>query len=599
MALTTTLGRLLLNDALPSSHQVTGNTTKKQLNTMMADLARQNPRQYVQAISDLKRVGDAVATDEGLTVGLDDIEPDYTTRDKILEPALTQIKRTRDPKKRVALIEQTQQKLLDTLQKHPGQGTAMTYSGARGKPGQYLRTVSSPVATVDDQNQTVPWVISKSYAEGLKSPDAWIAMAEARRNAVESNISVSAPGEVNKLLIGNMSDQLITMPDCGTTNGVPMRADDPHVLDRYLAQSVDGVSAGTVLTGQTIARLKDKSIVVRSPMTCEAPGGICQKCYGLTTRGQVPHVGFNVGMIAAHAMGEPLTQMTLSAKHATRTSGAQKAVLSGLTGFKQLTEIPQSFFNKATLASRQGNVTAVKTAPQGGHYVHVDDQEHYVPPQLGVRVRKGMKVEPGDALSDGIPKPDEVVRYKGLGAGRRYLVDQLHGIYDRQGIDLDKRHLELLAKTDLNYVRIMDQDSEDLGVMRGDVIDYNRFRTAVAKQAKRVPVNQAVGETLGDNALHHTVGTRVTPTIAAELSKRGVKQVSVAPRIPIHEPIMKPISRTPLLHPDWLAKLGHRNLKNVLLEGAAFGELSEVHGRHPVPAFVFGEEFGAGPRGRY
>jgi DNA-directed RNA polymerase subunit beta' len=595
------MGRLLLNDVLPSSHHISSNTSKKQLNTMMADLARKDPHRYAQTIGDLKRVGDAVATDEGLTIGLDDIEPDYALRDKVLEPALAQIKKTRDSKKRVALIEQMQGRLLDGLKKHPGQGTAMTYSGARGKPGQYLKTVSTPVAAVDDQNEIIPWVISKSYAEGLKSPDAWIAMAEARRNAVESNISVSAPGEVNKLLIGNMSDQLITLPDCGTTNGVAMYADDPHLLDRYLAQSIGGVSAGTIMTAQLAAKLKGKTLVMRSPMTCEAPGGVCQRCYGLNTKGQVPQVGFNVGMIAAHAMGEPLTQMTLSAKHATRTAGseAQKTALSGLTGFKQLTEIPQSFFNKATLASHAGNVTAVKAAPQGGHYVHVDEQEHYVPPQLGVRVRRGAPVEAGDALSDGIPKPDEVVKHKGLGAGRRYLVDQLHGIYDRQGIDLDKRHLELLAKTDLNYVRIMDQDSEDLGVMRGDVIDYNRFRAAVSKDAKKVAVTDAIGSTLGDNALHHTVGTRVTPTIARELARSGVKRVQIAPRIPVHEPIMKPISRTPLLHPDWLAKLGHRNLKNVILEGAAFGELSDVHGRHPVPAFVFGEEFGAGSKGRY
>jgi len=601
MALTTTMGRLLLNDVLPSSHQVTSTTSKKQLNTLMADLARKDPRQYVQTIGDFKRVGDAIATDEGLTIGLDDIEPDYTLRDSVLNPALTQIKKTRDPGKRLAIIDRVQQRLTDDLRKHPGQGTAMTYSGARGKPGQYLKTVSTPVAATNDQNKTIPWLISKSYAEGLKSPDAWIAMAEARRNVVETQVAVSAPGEINKLLIGTMSDQIITLPDCGTTNGVSMRADDTHILDRYLAQSAGGVSAGTLLTSQLADKLKGRSLIVRSPMTCEAPGGVCQKCYGLNTQGHVPQVGFNVGLIAAHAMGEPLTQMTLSAKHASRTTGSadQAAVMSGLTGFKQLTEIPQSFFNKATLSEYAGTVTDVKKAPQGGHYVHVNKHEHYVPPQLAVRVRQGAKVDLGDVLSDGIPKPDEIVKHKGLGAGRRYLVDQLHGLYDRQGLDLDKRHLEVLAKTDLNYVRVMDRDSEDLGVMRGDVVDYNRFRTMVAKSVKQTALADAVGQTLGDNALHYTVGTRITPAIAKEFAQSGIQQVPIAPRIPLHEAIMKPISRTPLLHPDWLAKMGHRNLKNVILEGAAFGDSSDVHGHHPVPAFVYGAEFGAGPRGRY
>jgi hypothetical protein len=63
--------------------------------------------------------------------------------------------------------------------------------------------------------------------------------------------------------------------------------------------------------------------------------------------------------------------------------------------------------------------------------------------------------------------------------------------------------------------------------------------------------------------------------------------------------IMKPIARTPLLNPDVLARMAHRNLKQTLLEGAAFGERSDIAGYHPIPAFIFGAEFGQGPQGRY
>lgn len=587
-----TVGQLLLNDVLPPSHQITGTVDKKQLNSLMVDLAKKDPQRYVQTIGQLKQVGDAVSTDMGITVGLDDIEPDYATRDRILEPVLAKVKQTRDKKKRVQLIQDAQQKLLEATKQHPGQMTPMAMSGARGKAAQLMRTVTSPVAVVNDKDEVIPWLISKSFAEGLKPADNWIAMAEARRNAVETYTSVAAPGEVNKVLVNNMSDQLITMPDCGTKNGLMMSATDPNAVDRYRADT------GELITPQT-ARTMHGQIRVRSPMTCEAPDGVCQKCYGLDTRGKMPTLGHNVGMIAAHAMGEMLTQTALNAKHATRTAEKQKAVLHGLSGFKQLTEIPQSFFNKATLASIPGTVTSVSKAPQGGNYVEVDKESHYVPPNLRVLVRKGTRVEAGDALSDGIPKPDEVVQHKGLGAGRQYLVDALHGIYRRSGVDLDRRHLEILAKTDLNYVRMLDRDSADLGVMRGDVVDYNRFRAYVAKNAATVDLDQALGETLGNSVLHYTVGTRVTPAIAQELRRNGITKVPIAPRVPLHEPVMKPITRTPLLHPDFLAKLGHRNLKNVILEGAAFGEMSNIHGTHPVPAFVFGEEFGQGPQGRY
>ncbi|MGD9209309.1 MAG: hypothetical protein PVI90_00965, partial [Desulfobacteraceae bacterium] len=86
-----TIGQLLLNEVLPPSHQITSTVSKKQLNAMMVDLAHKDPHKYVEIIGQLKKVGDAVATDVGITVGLDDIEPDYATRDKILEPALTKI----------------------------------------------------------------------------------------------------------------------------------------------------------------------------------------------------------------------------------------------------------------------------------------------------------------------------------------------------------------------------------------------------------------------------------------------------------------------------------------------------------------------------
>jgi len=592
----TTIGRLLLNDVLPAGYQINDTTPKKALNEKMVALAKSDPKLYVDVIGKLKKVGDAVTTDSGITVGLDDIEPDYVERDSILEPALIQIKKTRDINKRKALIDATQQQLLQSTRKHPGQMTTMALSGARGSLAQLMRTVGSSVAVVDDQGQTIPWMISKSYAEGLKAPDAWVAMSEARRNAVETYTSVAAPGEMSKILVNNMSDQLITMPDCKTKNGVLIPITEAQ--DRFDAQTGELITAA-VIRNRTTRQENPVIIKVRSPMTCEAPDGVCQKCYGLNTRGQVPTLGTNVGMMAAHAMGEPLTQMALNAKHATRTSQSQRAVLDGMAGFKQLTEIPQSFFNKATLATQAGNIEQIKKAPQGGHYVFVNKHEHYVPPNLDVRVKKDQIVEAGDVLSDGIAKPDELVRYKGLGTGRQYLVDQLHGLYNRQGLDMDRRHFEILAKTDLNYIRMLDKDSPSLGMIRGDVVDYNRFRRLLAQKSKVVPIDAAQGRFLGDNVLHHTAGTPLTAALVKELRQQGITQVPTAPEVPQHEAVMKPMSRTPLLHPDLLGRLGHRNLKNTILEGAAFGEMSNIHGTHPVPAFVFGEQFGQGPQGRY
>ena len=591
----TTIGRILINQTLPSAYHITETVTNKSLKTKLIELAKNDPHRYVEAIGHLKRVGDALATDMGITVGLDDIEPDYKKRDAVLEPALVRVKQTKDVAKRRQIIAETQEKLLQVAGEHPGQMTHMVRGGARGKLPQLLRTVASPVATTNEQNEVVPWLISKSYAEGLKPADNWATIGEARRGHVAAAISVSAPGEISKILVNNMSDQLITVPDCGTHNGIILSTSDPHILDRYEAKT------NMLITPQVANELRRKqsTVLVRSPMTCEASHGVCQRCYGLNTKGQLHSVGTNVGMISAHAITEPLTQMSLNARHNTRTVVSEKAILSGLEGFKQLTEIPQSFFNKAILASRDGEITSVKKAPQGGHYVHMGEDEHYIPPNLSPMVKAGVTVHAGDVLSTGIPKPDEVLHHKGLDAGRNYIVQQLQGIYQGQGLDIDRRHLELVAKTDLNYVKLTDPNSDKHGYIRGDIVDFNRFRADIAAQATHTPLAKAVGKTLGNNALHYAIGAPITKDMIAELKEHGFEKVPTVDHVPTYEPIMKPLSRTPLLHPDWMARLAHRNLKNVILDAAAFGESAEIHGTHPVLPFAWGEEFGRGPQGRY
>ena len=114
-----------------------------------------------------------------------------------------------------------------------------------------------------------------------------------------------------------------------------------------------------------------------------------------------------------------------------------------------------------------------------------------------------------------------------------------------------------------------------------------------------MPVKAAVGHVLGRAHLHHTAGTQVTPEIVKELSKSGMKNVTVAKAPPRVSFIMRPIQRNPLLNPDWLARMGHRNLKDSVLEGAHFGQQSELHGTHPIPAYVYGAAFGTGKGKRY
>lgn len=591
-----TLGQHLVNQILPSKWRASDTAlTKSSLNDSLVRLAKEHPDAYPDVVTRLKRLGDEVATLEGISVGLDDIAP-HADRDATLAPHVEAFhKATTRGDKEKALFG-AQDAMLALAKRDKGTMGEMVRSGGRGNAAQLMRAVGSPVLARDSKGKTMPWMIRQSFSEGLTPASAWIAGSEARVNAVLSNISVVEPGDLAKILINNMGDKLVTMPDCGTKNGVAMSASDPHVVDRYEAVT------NRLVTPQLAAKLaaESKEITVRSPMTCEAPHGVCQKCQGLDPSGRVHTIGINVGMRAAQALSEPLTQFSLNAKHGGRVAaaGSDKKQLEGIKGVRQLLEIPTSFLHKAVLAERDGSVSHVEKAPQGGAYVHVGDARHYVPPDQRVVVSPGQSLFAGDALSDGVPRPDEIVRHKGLGEGRRYLVDALHDVYKRAGADVDKRHLETLARSVLNHVQIVDPGPDD-AFMKGDVVDYNRFRAALDHSRKSVPLADATGESLARDVFHFTAGTRVTPAIADTLARRGVKNVDVADHGPVAAPVMRPASRTPLLNPDWMARLGHRYLKETLLAGAHRGDVADVHGYSPVPAYAAGAEFGQGEEGRY
>jgi len=597
----TTVGRMLINDVLPESHKINGPITNKGLHDHLVGLAKTNPELYVKSITALKRRGDEIATLEGVSVGLDDIEPDYKARDEILKPALNKLDKTLSKAEREKLVVDTQAKLIDYTKKHPGTMTQMALSGARGNVGQLMKIVATPLVTTHPKTGIEPITIRRSYAEGLTPAEYWLSVPEVRANEVQARISVSEPGEMAKVLVANMLGTVVSIPDCNTSSGVRMSVDDVHILDRY-TQADHGIARNTLVTSRLVQELKSKhvdTLLVRSPMTCAAPQGVCQHCQGLSEKGQLHQIGTTVGVRAAQALAEPLTQMALSARHSTLTVKATKPEPVGLKGVRQYLEVPKVFKYEAVLAPKAGVVTHIEKAPQGGHYITVSNERLYARPDLDITVAVGKRVEEGDALTNGVPNPAKLVNAKGIGTGRAYFVDAVHRVYKNDGLNLDKRHLELLAKSEINHVRLVDADPNHPEFLKGDTLNYNAFRDAYLKDAEEVPLADAIGKRLGREVLHYTVGTMVTPSLADELKHRSVKTVFVSKTMPNVEFVMKPFAMNPLLEPDWMARLAHRYLKGSVQQAVHFGEVSDIHGTHAVPAYAYGAELRNGPQGRF
>jgi DNA-directed RNA polymerase subunit beta' len=596
-----TLGNHLINELMPVGYKFDGPISKKILNTTMTRMARTDPQTYAQIVGNVKRLGDHLATTEGLSVGLDDIDPSTPARDKLMRETSIKFNKAKNDTERRAILEHAHPQFKDLSMVHPGSMTMQVASGARGNPVAYMKIVSSPVYARSGRGQVEPWLLKNSYSQGMTPADNWVVGNEAILDTIKSSTSVSEPGELSKILVSNMSNILVTEQDCGTKNGILMDAKNPNSIDRYLARAVGSFPANTLITPTnqpSIARAAGAmQVTLRSPMTCEAGDGVCQRCQGLNERGHHHDIGTNVGVRSAQAMSEPLTQLTLGAKHGVKSAKDDRLQLQGVAGFRQAIESPNLFLHKATLASVDGKIESITKAPQGGHFVTVAGKEHYVTPNLSVKMKVGDIAERGDALSSGIPKPDEIVKYKGLGAGRVYMVNTLHDLYASQGINLDQRHFELLALGELNQVRILNDHGSNF--IRGDIVNYNNLKSVLSKDVKQVPLSAAEGETLGKEYFHFSVGARILPSTVQFLKSHGIKEVFIAPRAPEVEFVMKPATRAPLFNPDWMARLSHRNLKVTLQQAAHFGEVSDIHGSHPVPAYVLGTEFGQGEKGKY
>jgi hypothetical protein len=239
-------------------------------------------------------------------------------------------------------------------------------------------------------------------------------------------------------------------------------------------------------------------------------------------------------------------------------------------------------------------VNSIVEAPQGGFYVTVDNESHYVAPGYPVTAKVGEKVEAGDQLSEGLPDPGEIVELRGLGEGRKYYATKLKELLDDSGMEADRRNTEIMARAALDHLQISDvKEGEEY--LPDDVVSYTSFADSYSppKDTIKSAPDKAVGSYLQSPVLHYTIGTRVTPKIAQHISKVGVSDVFVSKESPTFKPHMVRLRTASHHSPDWLASMHTSYLKKQLNEAAIRGEDTNVESNiHFAPRLAIGQNFG-------
>ncbi len=228
----------------------------------------------------------------------------------------------------------------------------MATSGARGNWDQVRQLSGMRGLMADSKGELIEVPVRSSFKEGLNVLEYFISTIGGRKGLVDTALKTANAGYLTRRLVSSAQDIIVTMEDCGTLRGIRMRpikkgnevivSLKERIVGRVVAEDVYDpetgeliVEEGEVVTPEIAQKIEEKGIEeveIRSPITCQAPHGICAKCYGWDlSKGKMVSVGEAVGIIAAQSIGEPGTQLTLRTFHLGGTG--KHGVVSTLTGF--------------------------------------------------------------------------------------------------------------------------------------------------------------------------------------------------------------------------------------------------------------------------
>jgi DNA-directed RNA polymerase beta subunit/DNA-directed RNA polymerase beta' subunit len=589
------------------------------LRELLNDMAQSEGTGFPAALQRLKVLGDDYTYKKGFTIGLKDLVPQVPGREQIFQQTTEQIRKLDmkkpEHKQRAAEILTLANKELNQAVDKGLAGTGnslhlMVKSGARGNMNQLKQIVSAPFMVEDYKGDPIPIPITRSFAEGLSFSDYWNTTYGARQVATDKQLQTQYPGAFTKDLMATTINNVISKDDCKTSEGIKLPvsertndlesrfvAGDIKVGGRIIAHSGEPVTAGLL---NFLRDHRIKEVKVRSPLTCKQPEGTCSTCYGLNEDGQHAAIGDNVGAISGQSLSEPLTQMTLRTFHSGGIAGTRGAI-SGYEKIDKLLKMPQIKRGKATLATADGKVERVEPSDTklginvwlSGH-----KKAHFVPNDVvnHSKIRVGTEVKKGDAISDGLIHPDDLLKHKGMLEAQQYIVDQLQDAYKGQGVALRRRAIETVVRSVTNTTRVTDPG--DSGFLPGDVAPWTVVQDYNHKSLGQKPVQETEGLALREDLPGLPKGTIIDESARKILERLGKTKVEVGPRPIKDEPFLKGVTRIPLLREDWMSQMGYQNLAKAIIGGATKMRESELHGYSPIPAFAYGAEFGEAPSRR-
>lgn len=366
--------------------------------------------------------------------------------------------------------------------------------GARASKDQVKQLSAMRGLVVDPLGKIVPLPTKSNFREGLSIFEYVTSARGSRKGLTDSALKTADAGYLTRRLIDVAHDAIIREVDCKSEEGVEIRTDDKReasfahrLVGRTVAIDIKKPGTDEVLAERNtildtekanlLVKNKVESVVLRSPLTCQAKYGICQLCYGYDMSSlKLVNLGSPVGVVAAQSIGEPGTQLTLRVKHAGGIVGLD--VTQGLPRVEELFEarIPKVL---SPISEISGKVKLEET--DEGYKITVKDAEtkppaektYLLPLSSELRVKDKQLIAAGEQFAAGFLDLKEVLKVRGLKGAQEYLLIELQKVYESQGIMINDKHFELMIRKMSDKVRI--KDSGDSTFLIGEIVDQLTF----------------------------------------------------------------------------------------------------------------------------
>jgi len=614
----TTVGQLLINDSLPAEFRdYTRVWEKSSLRKFLTDAAtKMDPDAYREMVHRLSLIGLKTArqsSDSSFT--LESLKPPKVKREMsegLRKEVRSIIREIKNPEQRDAAIvdaalkyqDKFADRIYDEALKAENPFAMQVLAGARGNKSQLSSMIGSDLLYSDNKKRAVPIPVLNSYAEGVDPVEYWAGSYGARSGSIDVKLAVGEAGYFAKRLTAAAHRLAVTDEDIEDGQGMMVDVDDADNMGAVLARDYGSYKKGSYIDGSTLKGLKQGGInrvMIYSPIAAvSALGGLPRLAAGVREHGKLAEVGMNVGITAAQAIAEPVSQGMLNSKHSGGVAKGKKGrTVTGFAYLNQLVEVPKTFTDGAPVSKADGIVGKVENAPQGGNYVYVNDERYYVPADQTVSVKPGQSLEAGDALSDGIVNPKDLAELKGIGEARRRFVQQFKSALQENNLPVHRRNVEVVARGLINQVEIMEPDAVP-GVYPEDIVSYDYVASRYEPREGHVigKPDKFMNHYLEKPVLHYSIGTRITPSVVKDLNEAGFNEVITHKNPPPFKPTMTRAMMSLVGDRDWMVQLGGFNLKKTFLDNVQRGSSSNIHGTSWIPALATGE-ISKGPSGTY